>query len=44
MLNRKEVMSRIYKAKSQNVAITNYGLVIACLKGGLKRAVEIFIQ
>ena len=42
MLNRKETMSRIYKAKFQNVPITNYGFAIAYLKGGLERAVKIF--
>ncbi len=42
MTNRKEILSRIYKAKSQNVPITNYGITIAYLKNGLRRSLEIF--
>lgn len=42
MLNRREVLSRIYKAKSQGVPITNYGIAIAYLKDGLERSTEIF--
>ncbi len=42
MLNRKEMLSRVYKAKSQNLPITNYGLVIAFLKNGLERSLQIF--
>ncbi len=38
MLNRKEMLSRIYEAKMQNIPITNYGVAIAYLHGGLERA------
>jgi len=44
MLNRKEMMSRIYKAKTNNIPITNYGIAIAYLKNGLERAVKIFFK
>jgi [FeFe] hydrogenase H-cluster maturation GTPase HydF len=44
MLNRKEMMSRIYKAKTNNIPITNYGVAIAYLKNGLERAVKIFFK
>lgn len=43
MTNRKEILSRIYKAKSQNVPITNYGVLIAYLKGGFERSVKFLI-
>jgi [FeFe] hydrogenase H-cluster maturation GTPase HydF len=42
MLNRKETLSRIYQAKSQRVAITNYGIAIAYLHQNLERGLEIF--
>ncbi|MEN3013454.1 MAG: [FeFe] hydrogenase H-cluster maturation GTPase HydF [Endomicrobiia bacterium] len=42
MMNRKEILSRVYKAKAQNVPITNYGIAIAYLKGGLERTTKIF--
>lgn len=42
MLNRKETLSRIYQAKSQQVAITNYGIIIAYLHQGLERGIEVF--
>lgn len=42
VLNRKEVLSRIYEAKSEGVPITNYGLAIAHLHNELKRALEPF--
>ncbi len=42
MLNRKETLSRIYQAKSQQVAITNYGIIIAYLHQGLERSIEVF--
>ncbi|MFN3550460.1 MAG: [FeFe] hydrogenase H-cluster maturation GTPase HydF [Endomicrobiia bacterium] len=42
MTNRKEILSRIYKAKSQNVPITNYGIVIAYLKNGLEESTRLF--
>lgn len=41
MLNRKEVLSRIYKAKLEGVPITNYGIAIAYLKNALERAVRV---
>ncbi len=37
MFNRRHVMSRIAKAKSQNIPITNYGVAIAALTGILPR-------
>lgn len=42
MLNRKEMLSRIYQAKSQNIPITNYGVLISFLKNGFERALKIF--
>lgn len=42
VFNRREVLSRIYKAKSQGVPITNYGLAIAYLFGVMERALELF--
>ncbi|MCD5398000.1 [FeFe] hydrogenase H-cluster maturation GTPase HydF [candidate division NPL-UPA2 bacterium] len=40
VFNRREVLSRIYRAKSQGVPITNYGLAIAYLFGNLERAIK----
>ncbi len=37
MFNRRHVMSRISKAKSQNIPITNYGVAIAALTGILPK-------
>lgn len=42
MTNRKEILSRIIKAKQANVAITNYGLTIAYSLGIFERALEPF--
>lgn len=42
MMNRKEMLSRIEKVKSQNVPIVNYGILIAFVKGILERSIEIF--
>lgn len=42
MINRQEMLSRIYLAKSNNVPITNYGLLIAYLKNGFERIIKIF--
>ena len=42
MLNRKEVLARIYEAKKQGVPITNYGLTIAYFYNKLKRAIKPF--
>lgn len=40
MLNEKEVVSRIERAKSQGVPVTNYGTAIAYLHGILDRSLE----
>ncbi len=40
VFNRREVLSRIYRAKSQGVPLTNYGLAIAYLFGNLERAIK----
>ena len=37
MFNRKHVLSRIERARQQNVAITNYGVILAALTGILPR-------
>jgi len=42
MVNRKEIMFRIEKAKSNNIPITNYGVLIAYLNGILERAIKPF--
>ena len=42
MTNRKEILSRILKAKENNIPITNYGLTIAYSFGIFKRALEPF--
>lgn len=42
MLNRKEMLSRILKAKEKGIPITNYGAAIAYLQGSLKRALRPF--
>ncbi len=42
MLNEREMKSRINCAKSADVPITNYGILIAHINGILKRATEIF--
>ncbi len=42
VFNRREVLSRIYEAKIQGVPVTNYGLAIAFLFGGMERAVRPF--
>lgn len=42
MTNRREVLSRILKAKQANVPITNYGLTIAFSLGIFERALEPF--
>lgn len=41
-INRREILSRIYKCEQAGVAITNYGVCISELKGVLKRALEPF--
>jgi [FeFe] hydrogenase H-cluster maturation GTPase HydF len=42
MMNRKEMLSRIENSKTHNVPIVNYGILIAHVKGILKRSIEIF--
>lgn len=42
MANRREILSRVEKAKSQNIPITNYGILIAYLSGILNRVIEPF--
>ncbi|MEI6831841.1 MAG: [FeFe] hydrogenase H-cluster maturation GTPase HydF [Candidatus Omnitrophota bacterium] len=42
MVNRAEIMHRIQKAKSANIPITNYGVLMAYLSGILKRIIEPF--
>jgi len=41
-INRREILSRIYKCEQAGVAITNYGICISELKGVLKRVLEPF--
>ena len=41
-INRKEILSRIYKCEQAGVAITNYGVCISELKGVLPRVLEPF--
>ncbi|NMC50539.1 MAG: [FeFe] hydrogenase H-cluster maturation GTPase HydF, partial [Desulfovibrio sp.] len=42
VVNRKAMLSRMYRAERQDVAITNYGLAISFLQGVLPRALEPF--
>lgn len=42
MLNPREVRYRMKCAVDQNIPITNYGILIAAMKGILKRSLEIF--
>lgn len=42
MTNRREILSRILKANSKGVAITNYGIAISYCLGILDRALKIF--
>lgn len=44
MLNEKEMQYRFRKAAEQGTAITNYGILIAHMKGILKRSLEPFLQ
>jgi [FeFe] hydrogenase H-cluster maturation GTPase HydF len=41
-INRREILSRIYKCEQAGVAITNYGICISELKGVLQRVLEPF--
>lgn len=42
VVNRKAMLSRLFRARRQNVPITNYGLAISFLQGVLPRALEPF--
>ena len=42
MLNTREMQSRAQMAKRTGVPMTNYGILIACMQGILKRSIEIF--
>lgn len=42
VFNRRECLSRIYKAKAQGVPVTNYGIAIAHLFGAKDRALRLF--
>lgn len=42
MFNRKQLMTRISRAKQENIPITNYGTAIAYMNGILDRVVEVF--
>ncbi|MFA5200476.1 MAG: [FeFe] hydrogenase H-cluster maturation GTPase HydF [Candidatus Omnitrophota bacterium] len=42
MVNRREILHRIEKAKSAGVAITNYGILMAYINGILERVIEPF--
>ncbi|WP_027623519.1 [FeFe] hydrogenase H-cluster maturation GTPase HydF [Clostridium lundense] len=42
MFNRKQMISRVIKAKNYGVPITNYGIAIAYINGILKRVTEVF--
>ena len=44
MLNRKEVLSRIYEAHDTGIPVINYGMAIAQLHGILNRALEPFSE
>ena len=41
MLNEREVLSRMERAKKQGIAFTNYGTAIAYMNGILERSIEI---
>ena len=42
MVNRREILHRIEKAREQNVPVTNYGILMAYLSGILERVIEPF--
>lgn len=42
MLNEREMKYRLKCAEDQGIPMTNYGIAIACMKGILKRSLEIF--
>ena len=39
MMSRNNMMNRVYKAREKNIPLTNYGVVLAYLKGVFERAV-----
>ncbi len=41
MLNEREVLSRMERAKKQGIALTNYGTAIAYMNGILERSIEV---
>ena len=41
MLNEREVLSRMERAKKQGIAFTNYGTAIAYMNGILERCIEV---
>ncbi len=42
MINRKEVLSRILKAKEENIPVTNYGVIISHIHNALNRTIKVF--
>ena len=44
MINTREVLTRIERAKEKNIPITNYGLAIAHIHGYLERVTELFAK
>ncbi len=44
VLRRREIMYRLDKCASQNIPVTNYGMVIACTQGVLERTAEPLID
>ena len=44
MLNQKTMQTRIQLCQEKNIAITNYGVVLAALNGILDRSVEVFFR
>lgn len=44
MVNKKTMESRISICTENNVAIVNYGMILAYLTGILKRAIQIFVK
>jgi hypothetical protein len=42
MMNRREMLSRIQKARAEGVAVTNYGVCISALQGVVSRVLEPF--
>lgn len=44
MLNEREMQYRLKEAERQGIPVTNYGILIACMKGILERSLEPFSQ